>query len=330
MKQIFKHAEESNEEKGDKMKSIDKRAMSYEDWQDLHRKGLGGSDVGAVLGLNPWKTPLDVYREKIEGQRVEDNDAMKAGRMLEDTVARWYSEETGHKIQKDNKIRIHSKHEFLIANIDRLITANGNGKGTGVLEVKTASGWAFKSWADDGLPLQYYSQIQHYFSVTGHKWGEFAVLVDGRDFQVIPVEYDKEFVDLMTDQLVGFWEDHIVKQNPPEPRNESDIKYLYPKEEAGKIIEATENTFNLALKLKRIQAAKKLLDDRESKLKESFKIMMADAETIVFHGQKVATFKKNKDGNQFNKDKFQSENPDIYNQYVEPKDGYRTFRLCLR
>jgi len=311
------------------MAYVAKKAMKHDEWVESRRKGIGGSDVGAILGWNPWKTPLDVYREKVEGVRTEDNDAMKAGRMLEDTIAKWYALETGHRVVKDNKIRIHPQHDFLIANLDRLIVGNGNGKGTGILEVKTASGWAFQQWEDDGLPLMYYGQIQHYMNVTGHKWGDFAVLVDGRHLKIIPVEYDKEFCEMMEWQLVKFWEEHIKPQVPPEPVNEHDAKLLWPKEQAAKTIEVSEANYKDVLRLRLIIRAKKRLEERENKIKESLKLMMQDAEALTYAGEKIVTYKATKDRKEFDKGRFQEEHPELYNQYVITKPGHRVFRLNL-
>jgi len=49
------------------------------DFQRNRRKGIGGSDVAAIAGLNPWKTPLQVWKEKVLGDTVEENAAMRWG-----------------------------------------------------------------------------------------------------------------------------------------------------------------------------------------------------------------------------------------------------------
>jgi putative phage-type endonuclease len=310
------------------MEYISKLEMSYEEWLESRRKGLGGSDVGAVLGFNKYKTPLDVYLEKIEGKSTPDNDAMKAGRMLEDTVAKWYSEETGKQIVRDNKIRIHSEHEFLIANIDRRIIAE-NGAGPGVLEVKTASGWAFKEWQNDGLPLNYYAQIQHYFSVTGYTWGAFAVLVDGRAFDVIPVVADSEFIDAATARLIDFWNNHIMAKVPPEAKTEGDVKYLYPKSLTGKSVEIDQDRYEVLMYLKRIGHAKSKLEKKYDELASVFKMLAKDAELLLYQGEKVATYKNDKKSFKFDEEKFAAEHPDLYSQYQNEVLGSRRFLLKL-
>ena len=66
--------------------------MNREEWLNERRTGIGGSDAAAVMGLNPWKSPLDVYLDKT-GQLMEspDNPALYWGRVLEEVVAREYS-----------------------------------------------------------------------------------------------------------------------------------------------------------------------------------------------------------------------------------------------
>ena len=72
--------------------------MNREEWLNERRSGIGGSDAAAVMGLNPWKSPLDVYLDKT-GQLMEspDNPALYWGRVLEEVVAREYSLEPGPK-----------------------------------------------------------------------------------------------------------------------------------------------------------------------------------------------------------------------------------------
>ena len=60
--------------------------VSQEDWHKLRSKGIGGSDIGAILGVNKYRSLVDVYLDKIEGKKVEDNNAMFWGRILEPII----------------------------------------------------------------------------------------------------------------------------------------------------------------------------------------------------------------------------------------------------
>jgi len=102
------------------------------------RKGIGGSDVAAILGLSQWKTPIDVYNEKVNNEYPIATPRMRWGIRLENAIATEYKEQTGRKIRKCHKIIRHKKYPFLLGNIDRVIIS-GNGYGPGILEIKTAS-----------------------------------------------------------------------------------------------------------------------------------------------------------------------------------------------
>ena len=117
--------------------TISTKNMSREDWLSLRRTGIGGSDAGAICGLNPYSSPLDVYFNKTgEAPETEDNEAMRQGRDLEEYVARRFTEETGLKVRRSNQMYRSIEHPFMIADIDRLIIGEDAG-----LECKTANDW---------------------------------------------------------------------------------------------------------------------------------------------------------------------------------------------
>ena len=101
------------------MKSISTKQMSYQDWIDSRRKGIGGSDVAPILNVSPYKTPVDIYLDKTQKSNSKPfiSRAMAAGTHLEPVIVKLFEYKTGLKTRKDNKIRIHPKHDFLIGNL---------------------------------------------------------------------------------------------------------------------------------------------------------------------------------------------------------------------
>ena len=297
--------------------------MSKTDWLKARQTGIGGSDVAAVLGIDPYKTALDVYREKIAETPAEtpDNPALIAGRKLEAVVAEWFEEATGYRVLNDFKIRRHRKYPFLIANIDRLIVSQ-NGRGTGILEVKTTNRYSFRHWTDEGIPPQYYAQLQHYLFVTGHRWGAFAVLVDGREFYRFEVGRDEEFIPAMESLLIRFWKEHVEKRIPPEPQTKGDVLFLYPKSAAGKVVEAVPEVFDTYLELKNLQEKIKALQEEEKKLKDRLLVVMRDAEALTFDGKVLATF-KSVTQTRLDTGRLKKEQPEIYAQYCKSIESRR-------
>ena len=80
--------------------------LSHEEWLAYRKMGIGGSDAGAICGLNQYRSPISVYLDKTAGnaEEQEDNEAMRQGRDLEQYVAERFSKETGKKVRKANAI----------------------------------------------------------------------------------------------------------------------------------------------------------------------------------------------------------------------------------
>jgi len=305
-------------------------SMSYDEWKAARLKGIGGSDVAAILGLTlQYKTPLDVFLEKT-GQKPgpEENARMKAGKMLEDIIATWWAEENGYKIQKDNKIRIHRSHPELIANIDRMIIGTSNGPG--ILECKNTNSYAFKQWEDDGLPYNFYSQVQHYINVFGYDYGHVAVLIDGWDLRSIPVPRDQEYIDMMTFQLLDFWHNHVLKNIPPEPATEADFKTLWPSiKDNEKVVdvEGNEEIVGQVSQLLDIKTQLKTLEEEKKNLELQLKKMMKDSTILQSDGRTLITWRQGKDRTVFDKKKLEEAHPDIFSQCCDTAPGNRMFLL---
>jgi len=306
--------------------SLDTTNMDHSEWLRARQSGIGGSDVAGILGLSRYKTPLDVYMDKISQTPIETivTPRMKAGLMLESVIADWFAEESGKKVIMDNKIRKHREYPFLIANLDRVILAQ-NGEGTGVLECKTTNSYYAKSW-DTEIPMEYYCQLQHYLLVTGYTWGEIAVLIDGYDFRRYYFTRDEEFIEVLKTRLIDFWNNNVIKRVPPSPINEADVLNMFPKEMPGKILTATEELVKVYAELKNTKNIVKAHEDTIKRLEESLKVLMADNEAIQdTSGKILVTWKAAKDGTTFNQKQFKEDNPELFAKYSEIKPGSRRF-----
>ena len=120
----------------------------------LPKKGIGGSDAGAVCGLNPYRTAIQVYQDKISEEIEEiDNEAMRQGREFEDYVAKDLWKQQGRKVRRANAIFYHEKYPFMLADVDRMVVGENAG-----LECKTASPYMTESGRMAKIPFSY--QIQ--------------------------------------------------------------------------------------------------------------------------------------------------------------------------
>jgi len=297
---------------------------------EKRKKGIGGSDVGAILGFSKYKTRYDIWLEKTsEGIIIgEDNPKMKAGRHLEPIIVDMYVEETGAKILKKNPFVVDKKHDFLIGNLDGISKREGKKR---VLECKATFDYAFKHWHSD-IPLTYYTQGQHYASIANLEFIDFAILKNGWDLEIIKKPRDDEFIALMNEKLIDFWQNYVIPKIPPPPMTLEEIKQFYPSETTNQTIEAdiiTASNFNKYIELRKNFAKlesefKEKLEDYEFELKN----YIGENAGLKIDGAVVVNWNKNKDSIKFDFGALQKNYPRIYKKYTSSQPGARPFKIA--
>ena len=175
------------------------------------KKMLGGSDISSVLGMNRWKTPLQLWAEKtgeLEPKDLSDVEAVQLGVELEDFVARKFEKATGKKVRRDSRTFKYKDSDYMVAHIDRWVV------GGELLECKTCSAWKEKEWEGEEIPQEYILQVQWYLGVLGMKKGYIAVLIGGQKFVWKEIDFDESLFNLMLDQAKKFW-DMVETKMPP-------------------------------------------------------------------------------------------------------------------
>lgn len=208
--------------------------MPRSEWLEHRKKGIGGSDASAIIGLNPWETAYTVYLDKLGLlPEKEETEAMQQGRDFESYVARRFTEETGKKVQKCNYMISNPDYPFAIADIDRRVVGENAG-----LECKTTSTLDVKQFHGVDFPEKYYVQCVHYLAVTGAERWYLAVLVLGRGFYVYTLERDEAEIAALMDAEAAFWE-QVKNQQPPDITGaEADTKAVtaaYPDSEEEEV-----------------------------------------------------------------------------------------------
>ncbi|MGL4875152.1 MAG: YqaJ viral recombinase family protein [Clostridium sp.] len=185
--------------------------MSKLEWLKERQCGIGGSDVGAIFGVNKWKTPFQVYLDKTEDivEVSEQSESAYWGDQFEDVVAKEFEKRTGKKVRRDTRHFKHKEFPFMVANIDRRVVGEN-----AILECKTANQYLAKEWEDEEIPASYLLQVQHYLAVTGMKKGYIAVLVGGQKFIWKEIERDEELIELIISEEKEFWK-RVQDKNPP-------------------------------------------------------------------------------------------------------------------
>lgn len=274
--------------------------LSREDWLALRMKGIGGSDAGAVLGVNPWRSEVDVWLEKT-GKKpgFDGNAATYWGTKLEDLVAQEYAEQKAVKVRRHNYL---TQVGFLLGDIDRLVwdgvtvpAHNGIVRASRILEAKTAKSTAL--WGGI-VPAYIVAQAVHYMALfPSVEVVDVATLfLAERDFQVYPVERDADMVAALVERLTEWWQKHVVEGIPPDPVNEADCRALWAKHRAGVTVIASSEVEQAVVTLAEVKAAIADLEAKESEVRGKVLGAIGEAEVLVDAlGHPLATWKANKD-----------------------------------
>lgn len=256
--------------------------------------GIGGSDEGTINGLNPYKSPYELWLEKtrqVEPRDLSDNERVHFGNALEDFVAAEFTRRTGKKVRRVNRTLRHPQYPFMIANLDRDVVGED-----AILECKCADKWyAFSdAWGPSGsdqVPESYLMQTQHYMFVTGAQLAYLAVLIGGNEFRVYHIKRDDELIAMMLANAKAFWQ-AVEAMTPPACINAQDAKVRYPASQPGKTLEADDEIIEALAIIKDKKAAIKAIEQEIDGIIDTLLPLVADAEMIVApDGKTLATYK---------------------------------------
>jgi len=299
-------------------------ATNRHEWLELRMKGIGGSDAAAILGLDPYKSPFDVYVEKV-GLKPDrpDNESMRQGRDLEQYVAERFVEATGKKVRRKNGILYHPEYPFILGNIDRWVVGEKAG-----LECKTTSVLNKARFHQGEFPPNYYVQCMHYMTITSAEKWYLAVLVLNKAFHVFEIQRDENEIQALIEAEKDFWENHVMKQIPPEPDGSEAtseiIKQLFPeaREKAEIALFGYEDKIQRYLDL---ETQVKDLEHERDKLKQELQLVLGDAEIGRAQGYIVEW--KNQVRQTLDTQRLKKEMADVYQQFLKPAQTVRVFKV---
>lgn len=249
---------------------------------ELRALYLGATDVTALLCLNNYTSPYELWLEKT-GQAApkilteEQEDLFWWGHALEPIIVqRWIEKNPDWEVVSANAFVIDSEHQFLCKNTDREIRNKKTGE-IAILEAKTVASSAFKHWKL-GVPLNYYTQGQDYLGVYGYDRVFFALFImDARDLKTFEVLRDDAYIGEIRDLSVKFWNENVLARVAPD-------KTVYDFASTHATDESITSTPEIELAITQLKSAKldkKRIEETIEALEEPIKLFLGEKSIIV-------------------------------------------------
>lgn len=313
------------------LKLVKTNTLDRDQWLTVRKGGIGSSDAGSAVGLNPYKSQLELWMEKTGKDanlpKVDPNDEtspMYWGTLLESIVAAHYTKRTGNKVRRINAVLQHPKEPWMLANLDREVIGAPDVQ---ILECKTAGINGARLWRD-GVPEYVQLQVMHQLAVTGKQAADVAVLIGGQDLQIHRIERDEGVITKLVELERQFW--HYVETDTQPPADGSDsadvaLRCLYPKDN-GVTLDLTQD-LEMSAAFSDLLAVRELLTthtELESQLKQRIQQRLGDATKAVFETGDI-TWKRSKDGSGLDVVQLIKDQPDLSQRYALTKPGSRRF-----
>ena len=179
------------------------------EWHDLRSRGIGGSEIGTIMGLNPWESAFALWAKRT-GQ-IPDPPltgwSIRFGKAFEQPVLELWAEEHPEFEVFLTGTWQHPKYNYILANPDALAKHRETGEWV-VVEIKTSRG----SWTES--PPNYVAQVLHYMTVL-HLKKAVIVAVAGWNYEERWVDFDEFQADAQLAAATRFW-NHLQNVEKPE------------------------------------------------------------------------------------------------------------------
>lgn len=315
------------------------KTKTHDEWLEERKKSLGGSDVGAVIGMNEYSSPYTIWAEKTGRiPSFEGNEWTRLGNDLESYVAQRFSEASGLKVVSDNHTWRNDKYPHLHANIDRKVVGMKAG-----VECKLTSELNAKKYKNGEFPDRFYSQCVEYLAVTEFEKWYLAVLIYGKGIKIyqmtrIPNDKVPEWceasvyvedaeIEALVSATRDFWNNYVLTNTPPMAdgsKSTSDtLQMVYPESNGD-----TVSLIAFDSDLKQYMTLSSLLDDVKKQKEEvanKIKAYMQDASKGESNKFKVSWSSSIR--STFDHKKFAADNPNVDLTDYYKSTPTRTFKV---
>lgn len=307
--------------------------LPRDEWLQVRQTGIGSSDAAAAVGLNPYKSPLELWMEKTgRGEALpkvdphDEESPMYWGNILEPIVAAHYTKRTGNRVRKINAVLQHPDpdKDWMLANIDREVMGAADVQ---ILECKTAGINGARLWKE-GVPEYVQLQVQHQLAVTGKRAADVAVLLGGQHLEIHRIERDEGLIRNLIQLEREFWH-HVVSDIPP-PADGSEsadlaLRCLYPADSGSTVDFSQDRALSAAFAdLVAVRETIAEQEKLEAQLKQRLQQAIGEASGARFETGEVS-WKKSKDSQVLDVARLLKDQPELLQRYPQIRVGSRRF-----
>lgn len=285
-----------------------------QEWLNLRVEDITSTEVAALFGVSPYMTLFELWHRKKNKTvvEIEQNDRMKWGTRLQDSIAAGIAEDQGWTVRRMDEyirnpnLRMGSSFDFEIMipvdegavrkamhDGDSAVIGDAVSEKTGLLEIKNVDSLAFmQGWAVEGddieAPPHIELQVQHQLAVTGRTFAYIGALVGGNTVKLIKREPDAKIIEAIRTQVASFWFS-IAADKEPTPdfvRDAAFIARLYGYAEPDKIFDARgdANILSLVEKYRHFSEQEKKAKEERDAIKAQLLMTIGDAEKVTADG----------------------------------------------
>ena len=227
-----------------------------------------------------------------------------------------FTKRTGIEVEHRMELLRSDEHPFMQANLDG--TCVHPELGPCIFEAKTASAFKAGEW-EDGIPDEYFLQVQHYMAVTGYGGCYIAALIGGNTFRWKFVPRDEELIAMLVQLEADFWQ-HVQSETPPPlDGSNASARFLaerFPNSMSNSRIELPNQAEHLIHQYDEASQQIKLLTERKQEAENLLKEMLGSHETGTT-GDHLVTW-KNVVQERLDTKTLKAEHPTLYKKYANP------------
>lgn len=311
-------------------------------WLKGRQGGIGGSEIGALIGASEYETAWSVWSNKLsDGKDLSGVAAVEWGHRFEDAVAGKVAEEIGMVDRFAGGLWADPAKPWLRVTPDRFATGRKSWIARALIECKTAgdgdhwvSGSITAGGQGDGrAPLSYQAQAQWQMGIIGLKTCYLGCYVSNRarDFYVVEVEFNPGWFDEMANAATKLWTEHVQTGEPPihdyrHPKTEEMLKQQFPTVVKPSVI-LPEDVRALLLEYKAAKAAAEESAKELDSIKNFIRFHVGDA-AAGYLGEKKVVSNPEVNSSSFNVEAFREDYPELAKKYTR-KGSYRRMTITV-